>query len=702
MNRTGQLKHIALDNSRRINLTQRDYLFYKAIAENPPQHTHNLRRAGIDAMILDNYPIAVNSLELLVGRPDNDFVMTEEQQRVYDAGRLIRDRSGITGGFSVACTGHRVIDYEKLLNLGIKGVLAQLDEGLRGVDYASPDAAEKKSFFLSCKISLEAVCRYAGRVRDELLRLAEAEETPQRKAELERMADNFRSAPYEPCTGFYEALQCTWFMQFCLFLLDDVSLTGRPDNYLYPFYKRDLESGAITRDFALELIENLYFKHNEIYGTWPASIMVGGVDRDGNNAFNELSELFIEAIETTGLINPSVSVCYTEDMPDSLLEKCVDIIAKGYTRPSIFNDRVVQQGLLDAGAQVRDARYYIHSTCVEITPIASSNVMVATPYINLNKAFEYILNGGKQIYGDWCHVERDIPFSLDSLTDFGEFKELAKSVAAEIIRTYLSGICDYLYSREKYTSSPLQSAFTDDCIKRGKDAVAGGAKYSYIYPCFPGFVNFVDSLSAIKKAVYEEKILTLDKLSALCRDNFGDGENLRQYLVNLCPKFGNNISESDELAVEIYEFIRSELKKYVSSVGGTFHPSFFAWIMHGMLGSQASATPDGRRQGEALSECLGSVQGMDKNGPVALMRSISKIEQKYGIGGIATNFRFSKSLISTPEGKKAIMDFIKVFMDNDCFEIQFNIVDQAQLLEAQKNPEKYQGLMVRVAGYKVL
>lgn len=699
MSRTAELKQIAFDNSKRINMTQRDYLIFKAIVENPPQNAHNLRRAGIDAMILDHYPVEVNNLELLIGRPCNDFVMSEEQQKVYDTGRLIRDKSGISGGFMTGSTGHRVIDYEKLLHIGIKGVLAEIDEKLENLDYGSPDTVEKKSFYHSCKISLEAVCRYGKRVHNELVNLAQKEANPARKAELERMADNFKSAPYEPCTNFYEAIQCMWFMQFCLFLVDDYSLTGRPDNYLYPFYKKDMESGALTREFALALIENLYFKHNEIYGAWPASIMVGGVDRDGNPMFNELSELFIEAIETTGLVNPSVAVCYTEDMPDYLLEKCVDIIAKGYTRPSIFNDRVIQQGLLDAGVDERDARYYIHSTCVEITPIASSNIMVATPYINLNKAFEYILGGGKQLFGDWCHVERDIAFSLDNILSFEDFKELSQKIAAEIIRTDLTKTCNYLYAREKYTSSPLASAFIDDCIKKGKDAVAGGAKYHYIYPCFPGFVNLVDSLSAVKKAVYEEKVLTLGELSELCKNNFANGEELRQYLINRCPKFGNNIKESDDLAVEMYEFIRAELKKYVSSVGGTFHPSFFAWIMHGVLGSQASATPDGRKQGEALSECLGSAQGMDKNGPIAVMRSISKIEQKYGIGGIATNFRFSKNLISSPEGKKAIMDFIKVFMDNDCFEIQFNIVDQAELLDAQKNPEKHQGLMVRVAGY---
>jgi len=682
MNRTEMYKRIAFENGNRFPWYPEEcqYLMYKRIAEAEFAQIHNLKRADIECSILDHYSIEINSLELLAGRFSNGFVLTDEQRNIMEKGRGIYEAAGISGGWRNNATGHRVIDYKKLLRVGIKGILAEIDANLEKIDYNSPEAVEKKAFYAASKKSLEAVCRFAKRYYTELIQAAENETESERRQELKRMAENFTHAPFEPCAHFYEALQCMWFVQFCLKLVDDISLTGRMDNYLFPYYKKDIEEGYITEEFAFELIEQLYFKHNEIYCSWPAAIMLGGVDRQGRPVWNTLTYLCVKAIETTGLVNPSVAVCYTEDMPEDLLELCVDMISKGYTRPSIFNDRVIQEGLLEAGVSVEDARYYVHSTCVEITPIACSNIRVATPYININQAFEKVLHRA-------------------DLNTFEKFSECAKNVAAEIIRKDLTRVCEDMYAQQQYASSPLASAFINDCLERGKDCGAGGARYDFIYPCFPGFVNFVDILAAVKKAVYEEQVLTLSDVAEMCENNFEGNEKWRQYLLNICPKFGNDEDEVDALAKEIYEFIRSELKKYQTSLGGTFHPSYFAWIMHGALGKQTQATPDGRKEGEALSENMGAMQGRDKNGPLAVMRSIEKIDQKYGIGGIATNFRFAKSFIGSDKGKLAVKNFIKVFMDNDCFEIQFNVVDQQDLMEAKKAPEKYRTLLVRVAGY---
>ena len=514
-----------------------------------------------------------------------------------------------------------------------------------------------------------------------------------------RMAANFERAPMEPCTHFYEAMQIMWAMQFCLRLVNDISLTGRFDNYMYPFYKKDIDDGVITREFAFDLICELYFKHNDIYDAWPASVMVGGVDRQGRPVWNELSYMCIEAIRTTGLVNPSVNVAYTDDMPDDLMDRCLEILAQGYTRPAFFNDRVIQQGLRCAGMSEEDSRYYIHSTCVEITPVGASNVQVATPYINLNKAYEYIFGGGKKLFGAECTVKPEVNVDLDSLTTYEAFEALTKKVVKGIIRANLERTAQYLYGFSQYCSSPLASAFINDCIERGQDSGAGGARYSYVYPCFPGFLNLVDALAAVRKAVYEEKLMTLSEMGAMLKDNFAGNERMRQYLVNRCPKIGNGVDEVDQIAVMMYEFIREELKSYTTSVGATFHPSYFAWIMHGILGKQAAAGPDGRKQGDALSECLGAVQGMDRNGPTGILRSIEKIDQKYGIGGIATNLRLTKKLMNSAEGRAAVKDYIRSFMDRDCFELQFNVVDQADLLDAQAHPEKHRSLLVRVAGY---
>jgi formate C-acetyltransferase len=702
-NRTDRLRSIAYENGQNPNNgLEGGYWVAKAYLETGEERFHNMRRAKIDGIMLDNYSIEVTPGELLVGRFSHDFTLTPEQEETSRLGREAIKYGGLLSGRHTASTGHRVLDYEKVLNQGIKAVLAEIDGYLAQIDYDRPDQTEKEIFYQSAKISLEAFCRFARRAGDRLTALAEQEQDAGQKAEYAAMAENFRAAPYEPCRTFYEALQMVWFIQFaCHCIIGDTSLSGRPDNYLYPFYRRDIENGVLTKDFARELIENFYLKHNEIYNTWPASLMVGGVDKAGNPVWNELSEMFIDAIEATGLINPSVSVAYTQDMPDALLARCVDILGKGYTKPSIFNDRVVQEGLIDAGVSPEDARYYIHSTCVEITPIGSSNILVASPYINPTKALEYVLGKGTALFGTECGLAGEVPVSDDNLKTFDDFYGTVKKVFAEIIRYNIRIDCYETVRRKRYQSSPFASALLDDCLAKGLDAGAGGAKYNFIYPCFPGYVTLVDSLSAIKTAVYDKKVLTLEKLAELCRNDFKNEDMLRLYLINQCEKFGNGLDEVDKIAKELYDFIRTELARYRHSLDhtNTFHPSYFAWIMHGHLGKGTAATPDGRRQGEALSENLGASQGRDKNTPLGVVNSIAKLDQKYGIGGIATNFRFSKSMMNSPEGKKAVKDFIRTFMDLNCFEVQINSVDQNTLLEAKKNPEKYATLMVRVAGY---
>lgn len=700
MSRMERLRKIAYENGILPNHNvERDFLVHKAILENPVPLTHNIRRSQIDEVIFHNYSIEIDPDELLVGRFSNQFTLGEEEREINEKGAQLLSLMGDLGGTTLASTGHRVIDYEKLLSVGIKGVLEEIEEKLSLISYSDPEAVAKKTFYLASKTSLEGVCHFASRYHEKLMELYEQEENAIRKAEYFVMANNFSKAPYLPCTHFYEALQCMWFMQFSLCLIFDKSLTGRLDNYLYPYYKKDIESGYITREFAFELIENLYLKHNEIYNAWPASVMLGGVDRENRPVWNEITYMCVEAIETTGLVNPAVSVCYTKDMPDDLLQKCIDIIAKGYTKPALFNDHVIQEGLKLAGVSDEDARYYVHSTCVEITPIAAANILVATPYINLNKAIEYLFNNKKEIYGDPCQVEKEIDFKLEEINSFEEFYQLMKQVMSEIIRVNLIKVCEHAYSRERYSSSPLASAFLNDCLQLGKDAGAGGAKYNFVYPCFPGFLNLVDAMQGIKTAVFDEKVLSLAEVARLCKTNFQGEERWRLYLLNKCGKFGNGIEEVDQLGNQLYHFIRKELEQYKISIGGSFYSSYFAYHMHGKLGALASATPDGRKQGEALSECLGAVQGRDKNGPTGVLQSIRKIDQRHGIGGIATNFRFSKNLIGSKEGKEAIINYIKTFMDSDCFEIQFNVVDQEDLKRAKLFPEEYKTLMVRVAGY---
>ncbi len=662
-----------------------------------PNPTHELVRSKIDVARLDGFPTEIDEDDLLAGRwpvlreTEEEKAEREALAKEYGVGNRI-DGARATG------TGHKVVDYEKLLEKGIHGVLAEVRERLAAVTFSDPDCAEKKSFYRACIGDLEAVIRLQERYHAEAVRLWEKETDPARKKELENMMRTLERVPANPAETFREAIQSMWLLQLAIKVVQDKSLTGRPDHYLYPYYRKDMDEGRITDDEVFELIEDLYFKTNNLYGSWPAAVMLGGRNRKGEPVWNELSYMFVRAIETTGLVNPSVAVCYNEYMPEDLLDLCLEMVGKGYTRPSIFNDDIVIKGLRDAGVSEEDSYYYVHSTCVEITPIAASNILVATPYINLNKGFEYVLGGGEKMFGSDCRLREPVSVDLNTLDTFDKFCEQMKSVIANMLKGEMEYVQNWVLCRKRYGSLPLVSCFTNDCLALGKDSANDGARYSFIYPCFPGFINFVDSLSAIKKAVYEKKLVTLSELGEILKNNFADTERLRAYLRNKCPKFGNDIDESDELLKEMFLFLKEELGQFGSCVrNGTFHPSYFAYIMHGVLGSESAASPDGRLQGEALSECLGAVQGMDRNGPLALMNSVSKIPQVYGIGGIATNFRFSKKLMQENFGE--IKTFVKEFMRKGNFEAQFNIVDQATLLDAMEHPESYRTLLVRVAGY---
>lgn len=671
----------------------------RAILENPPELTPNVRRARIDAYLLSHYSVAILPDSLLAGTVNVDYQASADDEDAVSRADEVMKTVGVLGGFTTGQTGHRVVDYELLLTKGLSGVLAEVEAADAALKVSDPDWAARRAVYESMRIDLTAVRDFAVRTRETLRALAAGTQNPEERARLTGMAEGFAHAPEYPARSFRDAIQAMWFLQFCLYLCDDTSLTGRLDNYLYPYYKRDTEAGILTPDEAFALIEELYLRHNELYDAWPASLMVCGVDRDGVPIANELSRMCLRAIEMTGLVNPSVAVSYTDDTPEDILDLAVESIVKGYTRPSIFNDRVIREGLRDAGMDERDARYYIHSTCVEITPIGCSGVEVATPYINLNKAFEFILGEGSAFYGAPCGVERLTAKPVADYTDFEIFYADFRDVCAEIIRTNLTRVIDRLNATARYTSCPLSSAFINDCIARGVDAAAGGTRYRYVYPCFPGFINLIDGLAAIKIAVFDEKRLTLPQIAAACRENYTTTEDIRRFLRDRLPKFGNDQDAADRFGIEMFDFLRKELARYSTATGATFHPSYFAWVMHGRLGEVAGATPDGRLQGTALSEHLGAVQGNDREGPTAVMRSVAKLPAKYAIGGVATNFRFSEDFACSEKGRAAIKTLIKVCMQSGCFEVQFNVVGQQTLLDAKKNPDKHRTLLVRVAGY---
>ena len=747
--RIARLKQKAFENGKHRDWWTTAYIIRKALWEYRFEDIHNIKRAKMDAYKWEHIPLEIDPEELLVGRfpfisvgtevgtlklerpyieifeselidkelPDIPALIGVDPQEWKRLEQFERDTISLSGSLS-ATTGHRAPDYPKLLRLGCEGVLAEVMEKRAQLTFGDPLDARRDCFYEASEIALRGFMRFGERYREKLEELYQAESNPERKQEYATLVEIFTQIPAKPARNFYEAIQCVWLLQWGSYLAGDTNLAGRPAEYLYPYYKRDKENGTLTDEFAMELIESYYLKHNEIYDTWPASLIVGGVTREGEPAWNELCYMFVRGIETVGLINPAVAIAYNREMPRDLMELSVDLISKGYTKPAVFSDDVVIAGLVEAGVDIEDARSYTHSTCVEITTIASSNIRVK-PFVNPVKALEVALNNGdeinnaeekpsvkflfrkeKEIIDSKKWMDPDFDYSLEHIQTYEDFKRLVKKCLSGYLKEHVKATCRDALKFSSYCSSPIISCFTNDCIARGLDASAGGAKYNFDYVCFPGFLTLVDSMAAIKKAVFDERKLTIQELAQAVKHNYQGQEALRQYLLNRCPKFGNDDDYVDSIAVDLYNFLDEELGKYCMDLPmSTFHPSYFAWKMHGTFGERTAATPDGRLAETAMSECLAAVQGRDKHGPVAVSRSMEKIDQKCSLGGIAANFRFSREFIGSPEGKDAVASFIRYFMESGNFEIQFNVLSQEDLIDAQKNPEKYKTLMVRVAGY---
>ncbi len=663
--------------------------------------SHEIIMANVEAALLDNVKPIFDPDDLIAGRLDLEWREENDAKREEMAKRC-EARGEYERGVTPSSNGHMTPDYETLLQKGIGGVLKEVKEHLAEIRFDDPDGIEKRKFYEAAIISLEAAERFQKRHYEEALRLAEAEKDPKRKKELQRMADALKRVPFEPAENFFEAMQAIWLYQMMAWVVREFAQEGRPDHLLYPYYKKDIEEGRITPDEAMSLIEDWYLRLNYHYSvkrSTPTALMIGGRDRQGNTVCNELSYMFVRAIETTGVLNPSVGLAYNSEIPDDLLDLCIEMNAKGFTRPSIFNDDIVIKGLKEAGVTDEDANYYIHSTCVEITTIGTSNIWVASKYLNLNKIFEYLLNDGEQIVeGEGLKFFTPFDSDIRKLDTFEKFYAEIKKILDNVIKGELVLQQERLLLLKRYASKPLVDCFLRDCVAKGKNSVAGGARYRFIYPSFLGFSNFVDAVVAIKKAVFEEKLITFDELAEALKNDFKGYERIHAFLINKCPKFCNDIDEVDTIAEDLFTYIRDELKMFKGCAPNTtFHFSCFAYLHHGRLGAEASASPDGRYKGEAISECMGAVQGMDRNGPLALINTLSRLPQECGIGGIATNFRFSKKIMR--EHKDEIRALVKEFMRRGNFEMQFNVIDQKTLEDARKHPEKYRSLMVRIAGY---
>lgn len=673
MERVKRLRGNAVEPS--VDRLEFYYLFYKKFgAYDAPDLIERYGEAFYEA--LAGITPCISPEELIVGK--SATALTAQQSLEWES--LYKpEYERALKKTSMGQDSHMAIDYELVLQAGINGILDKVE------GYLETCEPEKKAFYEICRKCLQAVVCHAENYAKEAERLAALMEDESRKAELLEIARICRKVPAQPAESFYEAVQSVHFVSHCLSMNPfrhphPQFQLGHPDRYLWPYYEADRKSGRIDRERAQLLLDclGIQINHRVIHGL-SCGYMVGGRDENGNIVANELTWMCMQVIDDIQLVYPSVGLCWTEEMDDFYLEKACEILSHGRSHPAIFNDDVISRGLRYYGVPEPESHNYIHSTCVEITPVAASNVWVATPYENMAQLLLDVLDREYESFEDLLGALYE---NLDThIKNNFEEKNLWRQW------------------RAKYSINPLLSCFVNDCLALGTDIEAGGARYNWIMPSFVGMANLVDSLYVIKKVVFEGRELSMAQLRKILDDNFEGNEALRHRFLNQVPKYGNDMDEVDQYFVMLIDHIVKECEKYKPIFrNGLLIPSVFCWIKHAQFGKVTGATPDGRPAGFPLGDGSGPCQGREMNGPTASILSATKWSHSELIGGVAVNMKFSKKVFGDRSFAN-MLSLIKTYLKRGGFEMQINVVDKDTLLKARKNPEQYRDLVVRIGGY---
>jgi len=635
-------------------------------------------RARRCAERLRTLQVEVEPGERLVGKPFFRSPSSDEAEELARTQPVLAEIPPYPGGDS----GHFHPDWRKLLRLGIGGILAEIS------DYASRPGLdeEQKTFYEACRLSMEGLSAFLGRIADACADMASQDEADAaRWNDLAAMCARLSS---EPPATFHEAMQLLFACQIALWFAEDHGLTspGRLDQVLGPYYEADLREGRITPREAFELLCCLLIQQNRIL--WPGSAvaaMVGGRDRQGNDVTNDLTYLTLAARQATRLVYPTVGLAWHTETPDELMQYAMRMLATGVGDPGLFNDEVITLGLRDHGVSVEDSYDYMNSTCVEIKVCGASHMWVTAPYFNLPGSLLKVL-------GSVAEAAAPEP------ADFSQFQDLVRQDLSETIRNAAEGLHRTWQERGRTGCFPLASCVISDCLERGRDFDRGGARYNWVENSFVGLANLVDGLLAVRQLVFEERELTLRQFHEILQANYAGNEGLRQRIINGLPHYGNDDADIDALATEWAEFLIATTEALTVGLH-RYVPGFFCWVMHERLGSETPATPDGRLAGLPLADGAGGSQGRERCGPTAAVLSSTKWSHRPVLGGLVHNIKFSDSLLRDDEGLRGARQVLETYLERGGFEIQVNVVDKETLLDAQAHPEKYQDLLVRVAGY---
>ena len=660
------------------------------------------------------------------GKTLYDYVrknLPKEVNDAWDAG--VTDETWVCA----AGLGNEIVDYKMVVEKGLEEVLTRIQEKKNSIDILDPDALKQLHFLEAAKLGNEAVLNYSNRLADKCEEEAGKTDDPEYKKELMELAEICRYVPFHPARTFQEAVQSIFMILLAVHMESNghaISL-GRFDQYVYPLYKKDIEEGRITKEKALEIIECFFIKCNELnkLRSWPdteffmgyqmfINLAICGQTVEGKDATNDISRMCIQACRELKLITPSVSVkCFDGTTDEVLMDALEATIEHKGGMPAFYNDKAFIKILREMGVAEEDLVDWCPDGCIEASIPGKWDFAAKGPWLSIEKVLEITLNNGKDPATGtvFRKPDKDIVASSSMEDIFEEYKKTLKYFLD--LNCLTEHINDEVHVR--YDLNAFRSSLVQDCIGRCLDLVEGGALYSADGGPTAGTISAGDALTGIEYLVFDKKILTMEQLLHACATNFEDesttptGKEIQMIMKNKVPKFGNDDDYADKWVVAIEEYVGHSLNHdYKSSKYGKGPvPCCFAYSQTPVtgnisFGSRIGATPDGRSAGEPVNNGVSPANGSERNGATAACNSVAKIPTIYDQKGNIFNMRLAPSTIANQESRQKILDMMRALFDKDAEQIQFNVVDNEVLKEAQKRPEDFPDLMVRVSGYSAL
>lgn len=667
-----------------------------------------------------------NEFETLPTRPQDQFHVKEEdiqefREKIYPywKGKSMEDVIKHHGGQEIQsiakvvkinqkdhAQGHICPDSALWLKMGPLGIMNQAQEKLKTCEES------QKEFYECVVLVMQGACTFMKRYHDMIMENIDEVEEPYQQS-LRTVANNCLNLTKRPPETFHEAVQSLWFLFVLLHMESNASSfsPGRMDQYLYPYYQKDIESGKISMEDALDILECLWLKFNQIvylrnqnsakyFAGFPIgfNIAIGGEDENGNDTYNELSLLCLQCQYDLGLPQPNLSVRLNRNSSHELMQKAIEVVSKGSGMPQFFNDEAIVHALMELGIEKKDALNYAIVGCVELTTHGNNLGWSDAAMFNLNKALELTLNHGKCLLTD-----EQIGLDLGGLDTYQTFEDLEKAFQQQI-DYFIDKMMQCEVIVEKAHQDCLPTAFLssviDDCLENGLDVTKGGAKYNLSGIQMIQIANLADSLAAMKQLVYDDQVIDAKELLAALQSDFKGYEIIQTMLLNKVPKYGNDVEWVDRLGAKWAEYFRSRMKDYTNYRGGPYHTGMYTVSAHVPMGENVGASPDGRNALTPLADGgMSPVYGRDLKGPTAVLKSVSRLNNSLTTNGGLLNMKFLPEFFETKNGMNKFENFLRAFVDLKVPHIQFNVVRREDLEDAQIRPQLHKSLTIRVAGY---